>query len=189
MSPTSLIVRFRRELELTSIGRIGDVIVLERPRGREGEVTGDKPSSPSRFFSDFDGVRCSTGCTFSLSGDPLPFPPRRTSGEAHAVDDESSGVETVVGFEVVLSSSLDTGEEGSLPLLGGRASRDAGEFVGGFEFVPAEAEAAERRPFSAVAKASSVPFELYADPAEEPATEEVLEVSIRDRTDRTEFLF
>lgn len=165
--------------------------MLERPRGREGEVTGDNASSSPRFFSDFDGVQCSTGRTFSLSGDALPFSPRRTSGEAHAVDDESSGVETVAGFQEMLSSSpLDKGEEGSLPLLGGGASRVASGFVGGFEFVPTEAaEAAERRLFSAVAKASSVPFELCVDPAEEPVSEGDLEAFIRERTDRTEFLF
>jgi len=89
----------------------------------------------------------------------------------------------------VSSSPLDEGEGRSLSLLGGGASRAGGVGVGiGFVLVGV-IEAAERRLFSAAAKASSVPFELGADPTEEVVADEDLEASIRDRTDRTEFLF
>ena len=115
---------------------------------------------------------------------------RRTSGEAHTVDDESSGVEPVEGFGVFVSSSpLDEGEVRSLSLLGGGASRAAGGFVVGIELVLVEAvEAAERRVFSAVVNASSFPFGSDVDPSEEDA-EDDLEASMRDITDRTVFLF
>ena len=77
-----------------------------------------------------------------------------------------------------------------MSLSGGGASRATGGFVAGIGLVLVEAaEAAERRLFRAVAKASSVPFELDIDPTEEAVAEEGLEASIRDRTDRTEFLF
>lgn len=190
-SPTSLIVRFRLELELTSIGCTGDVTVLERPRGREGEVVGDRTFSLSDFRPDFEGVECSLGWTFSLSGATFPFSMCRTSGEANAWDDESSGVEPAEGLGVIVSSSpLDEGEGRSFNLLSGGASRATRGFVAeiGLMFVEA-AEAAERRLFSAVAKVSSVPFELDIDPTEDAVAEEGLEASIRDRTDRTEFLF
>ena len=91
---------------------------------------------------------------------------------------------------IVSSSPLDEGEGRSLSLLGGGGSRATGGFDVGIEFTLVEAtEAAERRLFSAVAKTSSVPFELDADPTEEVVAEEDLEASMRDRTDNTEFLF
>ena len=116
---------------------------------------------------------------------------RCNCGEAHEVDDESSGVEPAEGFGVIVSSSpLDEGEGRSLALLCGGASRATEGCVVGNGFVLVEAaEAAERRLFSAVAKASSVPFELDVDPTEEVVAEENLEPSIRDKTDSTEFLF
>lgn len=106
------------------------------------------------------------------------------------MDDESSGVEPAEGFGVLVSSSpLDEGEGRSLGLVGGGASRATGFLAGiGFAFVEAE-EAADRRLLSAVAKASSLPFESGVDPTEEVVAEEDLEASIRDRTDSTEFLF
>lgn len=121
----------------------------------------------------------------------MPLSTRRTSGEAHAVEDESSGVELAEGFGLTKSSSpLDEGEGRSLTLLGGGASRAAGWFVGGIKLVLVEAtEAAEMRLFSAVAKVSSVPFKLGVDPLEELVVEEGLEASMKDKTDRTEFLF
>ena len=126
-SPTSLIVRFRRGLELTSIGRMGDVIVLERPRGREGEITGERVFWSSHFFSDFEGVECLFWWTFSLPRTALPFSIRRTSGETHAVDDEYSGDKPADGFGVFVSSSpLDEGEGRSLGLLGGGARSPTG---------------------------------------------------------------
>jgi hypothetical protein len=167
---------------------VGDTIVLERPRGREGEVTGERAFPSSRFFSDFEGVECSTGWTFSLSIIALPFSIRDTSGEAYAVDDESSGVEPAEGFDGFVSSSpLDEGEETS---LGGGASKATGGLVVEIELVVVEAaEAAERRLFSAVAKTSSVPLELDVGSADEGVSEEDLEPSMRDSTDSTEFLF
>lgn len=100
-------------------------------------------------------------------------------------------MEPAEGFGVTVSSSpLDEGEGRSFSLSGGGASSATGRFVGGTGFALVEAaEAAERRLFSAVAKASSASFELGVDPTEEVATEEDLEASIRDKTDRTEFLF
>ena len=165
--------------------------MLERPRGREGEVTGEGTFSPSQPFSDFEGVECSFGQTFSLSRTDLPFSTRRTSGEAHAVDDESSGVEPAECFGVFVSSSpLDEGEGRSLCLLVGGASRATGGFVVGIEVALVEAtEAAERRVFKAVAKLSSPPFGSDVDPTEEMFAEAGLEASMRDRTDNTEFLF
>lgn len=75
-------------------------------------------------------------------------------------------------------------------MLGGGASRTAGEFVEEIELALVEAaEAAEMRVFSAVAKASSVPFELGVALLEEPVVEGDLEASMRDKTESTEFLF
>jgi hypothetical protein len=121
----------------------------------------------------------------------LPLSTYCTSGEGHVADDESSGVEPAEGFGVFVSSSpLDEGEGRSLSLLGGGASRATGGFVVEIEFVLVEAtEAAERSPFSAVTKTSSLPFESDVDATEEELAEVVLEASIRDRTDSTEFLF
>ena len=151
--PTPLIARFRRGLELPSIGRMGDVIVFEWPTGREGEVTGERTFSSSHFFSDFEGVECSLGWTFSLSRTALPFSIRRTSSETHAVDDESSGDEPTDGFDVFVSSSpLDEGEGRLLSLLGGGASKATSGFTTGVEFVLEATDAAERRLLSAVAK-------------------------------------
>ena len=95
-------------------------------------------------------------------------------------------MEPAEGFGVIASSSpLDEGEGRSFSLLGGGASRATGGFIVGIGFALVEAaEAAERRLLSAAAKASSVTFELDV----EVAAEEGLEASIRDRTDRTEFL-
>ena len=164
--------------------------MLERPRGREGEVTGERIFSSSHFFSNFEGVECSFGWTFSLSRTALPFSVRRTSGETHAVDDESSGDEPADGFGVFVSSSpLDEGEGRSLSLLGGGARSPTGGFATGVEFVLEATEAAERRLLSAVAKTSSPPFESDADPTEELVAEVDLEASIRDSTDSTVFLF
>jgi hypothetical protein len=100
-------------------------------------------------------------------------------------------VEPAEGFGVTVSSSpLDEGEGRSFCLLGGGASRATGGVVAVIGLVLVEAvEAAERRLFNAVANASSVPFELDVDPTEEVVAGEDLEASIRDRTDRTEFLF
>ena len=97
-------------------------------------------------------------------------------------------MEPASSFEATQSSPpLDEGEEMSLE---GGASRVTEVFVGGIEFVLVEAvEAAERRRFSAVVKAPSVPFELDACPPEEPVAEEDSEASMRDKTDNTEFLF
>jgi len=90
----------------------------------------------------------------------------------------------------VSSSPLDEGEGRSLSLLGGGGSRTTEGFVVGIEVVLVEAvEAAERRDFRAVAKASSLPFGSDVGPTEEVVAEEDLEASIRDRTDRTVFLF
>lgn len=116
---------------------------------------------------------------------------RRTSGEPHVRDVESSGVEPAEGFGVIVSSSpLDEGEGRSFSLLGGGAIRATGGFVVGIGFALVEAaEAAERRLLNATAKTSSVPFGLDVEPAEEVGAEEGLEASIRDRTERTEFLF
>ena len=163
--------------------------MFERPKGREGEVTGERIFSSSHFFSDFEGVECSFGWTFSLSRTALPFSIRCTSGETHAVDDESSGDEPADGFGVFVSSSpLDEGEGRSLSLLGGGASKATGGFTTGVEFVLEATEAAERRLLSAVAKTSSPPFDSDADPTEEVVAEMVLEASIRDSTDSTVFL-
>jgi len=113
---------------------------------------------------------------------------RRTSGEAHAVDDESSGVEPEGFREFVSSSPLDDGEEISLSLLGGGSSRATEGLVAGNGMVLVEAaEAAERSVLRAVEKASSLPFGSDVGPTEEAG--EGLEASIRDRTDRTLFLF
>ena len=163
--------------------------MFERPRGRDGEVTGETTFSLSRF-SDFEGVECSEGWRFSLSRPALPFSTRRTSGEAHAVDDESSGV-SPEGFGVFTSSSpLDEGEGRSLSLFGGGGSRAAGVLIVGTEFELVEAaEAAERRLFSAVAKTSSLAFGSGIDPIEEVVAEEDLGPSIRDKTESTVFLF
>ena len=100
-------------------------------------------------------------------------------------------MEPAEGFGVIVSSSpLDGGEGRSSSLLGGGPSRATGRFVAGIGFVFVEAaEAAEMREFSAVAKVSPALSELDVDPTEEAVAEEGLEASIRDRTDRTEFLF
>ena len=88
------------------------------------------------------------------------------------------------------SSPLDDGEVISLSLLGGGSSRTTEEFVAGNGMVLVEAaEAAERSVLRAVEKASSLPVELDADPAEGVVAEEGLGASIRDRTDNTVFLF
>ena len=149
--------------------------MFERPRGREGEVTGERIFWSSHFFSDF-GVEYSFGWTFSLSGTTLPPSIRRTSGETHAVDDESSGDEPTDGFGVFVSSSpLDEGEGRSLSLPGGGAGSATGRFTTGVEFALEAIDAAERRLLSAVAKTPSPPFESDVDPTEEVVAEVNLE--------------
>jgi hypothetical protein len=100
-------------------------------------------------------------------------------------------VEPASSLEVAISSSpLDEGEEMSSTFLGGGTRRAADDFVGGIKFVlVGVVDAAERRRCNAVEKAPSVPFELDACPSEEPVAEEDSEASMRDKTDKTEFLF
>ena len=163
-SHTSLIVRFRRGLELASIGRIGDVIMLEQLRERKGEAIRENLLSP--HFSEFEGVERWLGWN-----SPYPEPPcpsRSTAPPAKRVQSMISPLGADQQTASAASSSpLHEGEGRSWGLLGGGASGTTGGFIVGVEFVLVEAtEAAERRLFSALAKPSSPPFESDMDPTE-----------------------
>ena len=163
--------------------------MFERPRGQEGEVTGERISSLP-FSSNFEGVECLFGWTFSLSRTALPFSVHRTSSKMYAVNYESSGDKPADSFGVfVSSSSLDEGEGRSLSLLDGGARSPTGGFTTGVEFMLGVTAAVERRLLSAMVKTSLPPFESDADPTEEVVAEVDLEASIRDSTDSTVFLF